>query len=287
MLRGFFSLCFILAAASAPKPTVRPLPFYYDLYTFRGGENETTVVASFAVPTGKLQTEDEGDGVQYRFDVTLVLADTALRSVYRTDDSVYVDVPRQLAGEHLLHTHVQLQAPPSTTTVQRVVMTDATKPGIGQLYTSPFVVPDYSGEELMLSDIALGRPDENGGWTRGGVTLALLPTSLFPEGSFDLYYEVYNLPTGHRYATQIAVEPLDDPDASSVRTSFLGESASSADGLLGELRRVEASLDEGRYRLTIMVTDQDTGRYATQARIFHVQGWGRGATMVPALPWRG
>ena len=34
---------------------------------------------------------------------------------------------------------------------------DATTPGVGQLYSSPFPIPDYSGDHLMLSDIALGQ----------------------------------------------------------------------------------------------------------------------------------
>ena len=48
--------------------------------------------------------------------VTLVLADTAVRSVFRTDDSVFVRLPRPLPGEHLLFTHIEVQAPPSGST---------------------------------------------------------------------------------------------------------------------------------------------------------------------------
>src|SRR5687767_13531657 len=128
MLRGVVSvLCFLAAllpargphgAGRAPQlpenqprnaldvaPLAGPLPFFYDLYTFRGEESTTTVVASFAVPAGRLQPEWAKGGVRYRFDVTLVLADTALRSVFRTDDSVFVGLPRALSGEHLLFTH--------------------------------------------------------------------------------------------------------------------------------------------------------------------------------------
>src|SRR5688572_24623305 len=109
MLRGVVSvLCFFAAllpargphgAARAPqlpenqarnapdvappaRPLAGPLPFFYDLYTFRGEASTTTVVASFAVPAGRLQPEWAKGGVRYRFDVTLVLADTALRSVF-------------------------------------------------------------------------------------------------------------------------------------------------------------------------------------------------------------
>ncbi len=316
MLRGLVPLMCVLTVASvastpgsAPAPSPggalagvpelhehaprRPLPFFYDLYTFRGDDRHTTVVAAFAVPVGRLERESGDGGVRYRFDVTLVLADTAMRSVTRRDDTVSVSVPQPLDNRHLLYTQIQVQAAPSAGTVQRVIMNDETKPGIGQLYTSAFPVPDYSGPELMLSDIALGRTDAEAGWRRGDVQLALLPTKLFPEGSFDLYYEVYNLPFGHRYVTEIAIAPVDDsgkPPAGedrTVRTRFTGEAATRPDGSLGELRRVEADLPEGGYRLTVTVTDQDTGTSASRSRLFQVRPWGRGATMVPALPRRG
>lgn len=298
MLRAIISVfCAIslIAAAGGPGAEAprRPLPFFYDLYTFRGTGSHTDVIASFAVPVGELERETKDGEVQYRFDVSLVLADTALRSVYRTDDSVFVGVPRRLGGKHLLHTHIQVAAAPSVTTLQRVVMTDASTPGIGQLYTHPFTIPDYSGAELMLSDIALGVPDSKTGWTRGDATLALLPTSQFPQGSFDLYYEIYNLPAGHRYATQISIEPVDETgeagsgDAAPVGTRFTGEAATDEEGLLAELRRVDASLPNGSYLLTVTVTDEITGLSARQSRPFQVKGWDRGTTMVPALPRRG
>jgi len=280
-------------AVVAREPARRPLPFFYDLYTFRGEERRTAVIAAFAVPSGRLEREDQGDEVLYRFDVTLVLADTTTREVYRTDDTVFVSVPRPLSGEHLLATHIQVQAPPSASTLQRVIMNDETTPGIGQLYTTAFPIPDYSGSRLMLSDIAMGLPDAQAGWVRGDVRLALLPTSQFPEGSFDLYYEVYNLPRGDRYVTEITVEPVDEgglpaPEAGSpVRTTFTGEAETRPDGSVAELRRVDATLAKGRYRLTVAVTDQETGASARRSRIFHVQGWGPGTTLVPALPRKG
>ncbi|HUF11574.1 MAG TPA: hypothetical protein VMN78_00575 [Longimicrobiales bacterium] len=276
----------VLTGASAHH---RPLPFFYDLYTFRGDDGGTDVVAAFAVVAGELETEEARGGVRYRFDVTLVLADTALHSVSRTDDSVFVDLPRRLDSDHLLHTHIEVRAAPSRTTLQRVIMSDATKPGIGQMYGGSFPIPDYSGSRLMLSDIALGQPDTRSGWRRGDVALALLPTSQFPASAFDVYYEIYNLTSGGSYTTAIAVERIDEPrarDDGDRRTTlrFFGESDSGADGALPELRRVEASLERGRYRLTATITDLATGESAARSRLFHVRGRERATTMVRALP---
>ena len=302
MLRGLVLILAILAATLAGSgadsdarrvgdPPVlaaaRPLPFFYDLYTFRTDGGGTTVVMAVAVEVRRLRRERRDGRVRYRFDVRFVLADTARGSVVNTEDSVFVSVPRALAGQHLLHTYVEVQAPPSTTTLQRVVVTDATRPGTGQLYTDAFPIPDYSGTDLMLSDIAFGLPGAKSGWTRRGVTLALLPTDLFPEGSFDLYYEIYNLPSGTLYETEISIQPLDDSDDEdrAVRTVFLGESAARADGSVAELRRVQSALDKGRYRFTVTVTDRVSGQTATRSRLVEVRGWRRGATMVPAMPY--
>ena len=265
-----------------------PLPFFYDLYTFRTDGGGTSIVAAIAVPVGRLKGESRDGRVSYRFDVRFVLADTAQRSVTNTEDSVYVSTPTPLASQHLLHTYVEVEAPPSATTLQREIVMDATRPGVGQLYNAPFPIPDYRGSELMLSDVAFGLPDANAGWTHRGVTLALLPTSQFPESAFDVYYEIYNLPTGTPYETEISIQPVDDSDDGDriVSTRFAGESAAGPDGSVGELRRVESALPKGGYRLTVTVRDRVNGRTAESSRVVQVRGWGRGATMVPAMPHR-
>jgi hypothetical protein len=262
-----------------------PLPFFYDLYTFRNDGHSTSVVAAVAVPAGGLQRERIDDRFRYRFDVRFVLADTAVRFVSRSLDSVYVSMARPIPGRHLLHTFVEIDAPPSTGTVQRIVVTDATRPGVGQLEQSPFPVPSYASGGLMLSDIAFGLPGATAGWTRGDYTIALLPTNLFPESAFDVYYEIYNLPAGRPYDTEIAIEPMPGRDDRSapVRARFSGEAVVEPNGSVAELRRVESSLPLGRYRVTVTVTDRSTGRTASASRDISVRGWGGGMTLLPAL----
>ena len=274
--------------AAADDDGARPLPFFYDLYTFRGRGDSTTVVSAYAVEAGRLETRPADAGSRYRFSVTLVLVDTALRSVAGAHDTVHVDVPRPLGSDHLMYTHIEMLAAPSADTYQRVLMIDALTPGVGQLYNDSVPIPDYSGTHLMLSDIALGQPDARSGWKRGGATLALLPTSQFPTSAFDVYYEIYNLPEGHEYATEIAVARTDvsGTSAEPVSLHFSGKSAAGADAVVHELRRVESSLSKGSYRLTVTINDLTTGATATQSRNFDVRGWNRGTLMVAALPHR-
>ena len=279
-----------LPSTDIGRGSVRPLPFFYDLYTFRAEGGRTTVVAAFAVEAGDLEKERVGDNNRYRFNVTLILADTALRSVTNRHDTVFVDLPRRVRGEDLLATHIEVQAPPSRDIRQSVFMADATQAGIGQLYWKHIRIPDYSGTELMLSDVALGQPDEEIGWERGGATLALLPTRQLPSRAFDVYYEIYNLPAGNPYTTEITFERIADRSGKTpegrepVHLRFEGESTAAADGTLPEKRRVGTSFGEGSYRMTVRIEDQVTGETANRSRTFQLQTSGRGATMVPALP---
>ncbi|HSJ23471.1 MAG TPA: hypothetical protein VK929_02230 [Longimicrobiales bacterium] len=269
-----------------PPDATRPLPFHYDLYTFRGASG-TEIVAAYAVEAGQLEREPSPAGVRYRFDVSLMLVDTLTRRVQARHDSVYVDARRPLPSDHLLFTTVELETAPSRSTVQRVYMYNATAPGIGQFYAEPFPIPDYSGDALMLSDVALAQPDASGGWQRGTVQLALLPGRRFPGSEFDVYYEIYNLPRGHEYITEIAVDEVGGDATGSrrlVRLQFEGEAAGTDEDAVAELRRVETSLPRGRYRIEVTVTDPVTGAIASSAREFEVHAGGRGASMVPALP---
>jgi hypothetical protein len=282
--RALTTICVAFAAIAA-HPSY-PLPFFYDLYTFRGAGGATSVVAAFAVPAGELQREDVDGGTRYRFDVTLVLADTAHGTVFRRDDSVFVVLKRPLNEEHLLYTQLEVNAPPSRTTVHRVIMTDATRPGIGQMFDSTYVIRDYSGTRLMLSDIALGHPDSRGGWRRDEVTLAILPTSQFPSSAFDVFYEIYNLPDGVSYTTQIIVQSASERDGRPVTLRF-SDIAHARNSTVQEMRRVDTSLRPGRHRINVTVTNERTGESASTSREFEVHGWSRGATMVPAMPRRG
>ncbi len=286
-----------VAAAAAPAGSVDdagtdvsalgPLPFFYDLYTFRGPPGRTTVVAAYAVQERHLDHEDAGDGVRYRFDVTLVLADTSTGVVERRDDSVFVSVSRELPGGHVLSTYVEMQATPSRHMFQRVIMSDATTPGVGQLYGSYFPIPDYSGSSLMLSDVALGQPEPVIGWQRRGHTLALLPTTQFPGSSLDVYYEIYNLDHGTPYSTEITIEAATAEarrEFTPMSIRFAGESDAHADAVVTELRRVETALPNGRYRITVTVENEVTAESATRSRFFAVNRDGRRTTLMPAWP---
>jgi len=253
----------------------RELPFLYDLYTFRGTAGQTAVVAAIAVPGDALESRKLDNSVLYRLDLSLILADTAQMTVKRLDDSARIHMPRRLSEDELLRAHLEVEVAPSSSIVQRVIVTDPTVPGIGQLYGGPFPIPDYSGADLMISDIAFAEPDTVGTWKRGEVSLALVPSDQFREGTFNVFYELYNLPKDTPYRTEIIIEPVrgsirrlfgSDP----IRLRFDGVSTAGPDGVLQELRRVTVPMRKGQYRMTIVVKNLASGEETRKQREFSI-----------------
>jgi hypothetical protein len=183
-------------------------------------------------------------------------------------------------SDDLLRLHVEVAAPPSRSTVQRVIVSDPTEPGVGQLYGGPFPIPDYNGSKLMLSDVVLAEPLVEGRWRRGDVALALVPTGYFKGGSFNVFYEVYNLAPNARYSTEIEIEPLRSTAGEKIKgliggknkmtLRFEGIAVDVRDGVLQELRRVDAPLPPARYRMRIAVKNLETQEIAKNERTFAV-----------------
>jgi hypothetical protein len=269
----------LLATDSDQPNFTKDLPFYFDLYTFRGEEGRTNVVAAVAVPVEKLQKKDIAMNPAYRVDLSLILVDTASRRVIRQDDSVALAATRAFKNDDLFRMHVEVAVPPSRTTLQRVIVSDPSEPGIGQLYGGPFPIPDYSVPKLMMSDIVLAEPRVEGRWHRGDVKLALVPTGRFKGASFRAFYELYNIPNNTAYSTEIEIEPLQKSAGQKLRGLFGGKSKISLkfDGVamdvknntLQELRQVDAQLGPGKYRMRVTVR-LESGETVRGERVFAV-----------------
>ena len=258
---------------------VKDLPFYFDLYTFRGPAGRTNVVAAVAVPVERLQKTAAAEDPKYRVDLSLILVDTAARSVIRQDDSIAIAATRAFKNDDLFRMHVEVAVPPSQTTLQRVIVSDPSEPGIGQLYGGPFPIPDYSVTRLMMSDIVLAEPRVEGKWKRGDVALALVPTGRFKGASFRVFYEVYNIAQNSPYTTEIEIEPIQKSAGQKLKQLFGGKNKIALkfddvalnvkDGVLQELRQVDAQLSPGKYRMRILVRDAN-GEVVRGERVFAV-----------------
>lgn len=277
---GMREISYQMLATDSDRPNfTKELPFYFDLYTFRADEGRTAVLAAVAVSAGRLNRPARSES-QYRIDISLILADTASKQVIRQDDSVSLGPLRALKANELFRLHVEVAAPPSHTTVQRVIVSDPTEPGVGQLYGGPFTIPDYSGSKLMLSDIVLAEPGVSGEWHRGEVALALVPTGYFKGGSFSVFYEMYNIAPNAQYSTEIEIEPMRRSAGDKIKGLFGGKNKMTVrfegvatnvhDAALQELRRIEAPLPPGHYRLRVTVKDLETQQTARSERFFAV-----------------
>lgn len=273
-------IAFEALATDSDRPNfTRELPFFFDLYTFRAPAGRTSVLAAVAVPRDKLNITQIALSPSYRIDLSLILVDTLSRKVVREDDSLAVKSVRTPADNELLRLHVEVAVPPSKSIVQRVIVSDPSEPGVGQLYGGPFPVPDYSGPHLMLSDVVLAEPAVEGRWHRGAVALALVPTGYFKGGSFNVFYEIYNIAQNERYSTEIEIEPVRKGTGQKlkgilgggrnpIRLRFEGVATNARNGVLQELRRVDAPLGAGTYKLRVMVKNLENGEMSKNERTF-------------------
>jgi hypothetical protein len=150
----------------------------------------------------------------------------------------------------------------------------------GAVATDTFAVAPLDGRGFALSDLVLGK---TGGlsWSQHGDTVFVNPLDRFAGGAdAQLYYEVYGLPAGGAYHTEIRVERRGGGSIfSAIRHLFGGnrppvqlEFDAAADGPVSRVHRAVALRDvpTGGYDLTLRVTDPATGRVLTRVRHFEV-----------------
>ncbi|MCI0433758.1 MAG: hypothetical protein L0271_08910 [Gemmatimonadetes bacterium] len=262
----------------------RPLPFFYDLHTFRGASGHTDLVAALIVAGDQLAAAGgaiEPGAVQYGIDVSFIVIDTMFARIARVDTMLWIETDHRLGQGEWLRAHVTLPVLPGPAAVQRVIVRDAADPSHGQLYGSPFELPDYRRSSLTLSDIVLAEPDEAGTFRRGDVALSFVPTRVFAGGTFNAFYEIYHLAENAPFATEILVEHAGGGIGRAisrlfgggpiVRLRFDGVAEPDPDGMVRELRRVETALEPGSYRIRVIVTDRTSGQKAERQREFVVR----------------
>lgn len=133
-------------------------------------------------------------------------------------------------------------------------------PPSGTYGASSLSVPAFSDALPRLSDIAVS-PDSGGTWGQTqAVSLSPAPAHLTNErGQLWIYFEAYNLTPGGRYVAQVHLEP--EQGGAPFDLEFTG--VAQAQGRIvtpSGLRLDLAEARPGRYRLTLTVRDEATGR---------------------------
>ncbi len=276
---------FLALATDSDRPVFdSPLPFYYDVYTFKGTGNQTDVTAAIAIPGTSLEPRLVDNTMVYALQLSLMVIDTLSGSVTRRDTVFHLRSDHHLTqGEHLrLHTDVSAAA--SKSTIHRLVIRDLGKLGRGQMYGGSTSVPAYDAAGLMMSDIVLAEPDR-GAWHRGEADLALVPPRQFQEGQpLTLFYELYNLPAATPYSTEIVLSPtagstgfgkikkLFGGSDGTVRLRFDGAADLNNASHVQEVRRITTELKQGKYRVQIRVTSLANQQVTTATKEFVVVG---------------
>lgn len=234
---------------AAPPKFARPLIVFHDLATFRG-KGCTDIVYSVASPTPK-----------YRLNIAV--ADTFMWEAETIDTMVSAELK---PGDYTRASGTLCSIPDHNAYVRVTVSTDDQT---GVTSGGDLTVPNYAGSELMLSDL-LFATTEDGPFVRGRARLALVPPRQFKQGeSFRLFYELYNLPAGRTYRTEITFTTV---ESNLVLKLFKGkksttvtfEETSTTDDLVQEIRTLVPEIESGRVDVTIKVTDLTTMQTATK-----------------------
>jgi hypothetical protein len=240
----------------------RPLPFAYEWHSFRAANGATELVAMLAL-TGAV---DEPRPPTTH--VTLAVIDTAQDRVSTTNTSTESD--RATFSVRVL---------PAAHAIQRITVRAATDSDWGGFAGGPIAILDFSRDTLMLSDLLLGIPTEDGAahaWLRGDLAIDVMPGREFRNEPLRVYYEIYNLAENAPYQTEIVVERVRGGlsglfgGAQTTRLRFDGIARLDARGNHAEVRDISAALGAGRWRLRITVTETATGRAVRRQREFSV-----------------
>ncbi|HET9440337.1 MAG TPA: GWxTD domain-containing protein [Longimicrobiales bacterium] len=258
------------------------LPFYYDLYSFKGENGATSLTVAAAIPGTSVSARQIGSNFIYALQASLILIDTATADVARKDTTFSLRSSRPLGDNEHLRLHIDLPARSTSSMVHRVVLRDLVTPGKGQLYGGDAEIKNFTGTSLMLSDVVLAEPD-NGTWQRGEARLGLVPPRQFMEGKpLRLFYEIYNLPGNADYRTEIIMEPVEGETGfgrikklfggggNGVRLQFDGVAPSNTAGVVQELRQVTTQVKPGKYRVSVRVTNLQNAQSVRSETMFVV-----------------
>lgn len=139
-------------------------------------------------------------------------------------------------------------------------------PPSGGYIVSSVTVPELGGTLPRLSGIAVS-PDSGGVWAQTStVSLSPMPVhTTNADGRLWIYFEAYNLTPGGRYTAQVVLEP--EGGGPPFDLAFTG--VAQPEGRIVTPSGLRLDLSEanpGRYRLSLTVRDQATGRLTLPAR---------------------
>ena len=230
------------------------------------GAGSGHVLAVFALP-GERLTGIPLDGGATGFPVTLrLIATNANGDIVRLDTLRNFRSADSLGEGQFLFGLSALTLPAGTWDVRLLVTQPDAEAGgaIGRLGVT---VPARGA--LALSDLVLGRAGTGLQWNGPHGRVHLSPLDAYSQqGEVEIYYELSGTEADTDYRTEIELKGVYGDAEGELRLGFNDH----AEGALLVSRRTVSleNLDPGQYRITITVTEQDSGRTATQTRLLNV-----------------
>ena len=232
----------------------------------------------FAVPADRLTPVASMSGVLYPLRFRLYISTRADSLIGRVDTLRVFGAAQALRNPSYLTGQVEIPVPAGDYRYRLLI---ESRDGLsGAVLSDTVAVAPLDGHAFAVSDLVLGK---TGGlsWAQHGDTVYVNPLDRFPGGGdAQLYYEVYGLPAGATYHTEIKVERTGGGSIfGAIRRLFGGnhppvqlEFDAAAESAVSRVHRAVALRDvpNGSYVLTLRITDPATGRVLTRARHFEV-----------------
>ena len=232
----------------------------------------------FAIPADHLTPVGAASGVLYPLRFRLYVSTLTDSLVARVDTLRIFGASQVLRSPSFLTGQVEVPVPAGDYRYRLLI---ESRDGVtGAVASDTLTVAPLDGRGFALSDLVVGK---TGGlsWERWGDTVYVNPLDRFSAGGdAQLYYEVYGLPAGASYHTEIKVERKGGGSIfGAIRRLFGGNHPpvqlafdAAAEGPVSRVHRAVALRDvpNGSYDLTLRITDPATGRVLTRVRHFEV-----------------
>ncbi len=269
-----------------------PLEYAFDAVSFRADNGATELDLSYSIPVWQFGDVTDGLGNRTRLEHQVILRDSDMspRFSHAFGFGPFDRPKRQLAESIVkvpVYTLPERVVAPSGSFTLAVQVRDETSQRTG-VYLRPVFLSDYSGEELLISDLKLATlitpSGVQGPFVRKGLNITPNPGRLYiRENPVYVYYEIYNLamdPDGKtEYEILYEISPREGSarpswsarrqrDMQTVMMAFSGEGISTEDR---EYTSLDTSgLPAGEYVLTVTFTDQNAGSTVSRSANFLV-----------------
>ena len=268
------------------------LEYAFDAVSFRADNGATELDLSYSIPVWQFGDVSDGQGNITRLEHRVTLRDSAMspRFTHAFGFGPFDRPKRQLAESIVkvpVYTLPERVVAPAGDFTLAVQVQDETSQRIG-VYLRPVTLSDYSGEDLLISDLKLATlitpSGVQGPFVRKGLNITPNPGRLYiRENPVYVYYEIYNLamdPNGKtEYEILYEISPVAgierrdwsarrQRDMQTVMMAFSGEGISTEDR---EYTSLDTSgLPAGEYVLTVTFTDLNAGSTVSKSVNFLV-----------------